>query len=370
MNKVLEHTSESDMLDEYDFSRGIRGKYSDRYEQKSDSLNSNTTNPPIFQNTQEDYTSNLRWNSKKIKKYIGNLETIKDFIPVFVKKPFKIGASENKYSDMVINVSSENIPVGVVSKKYSLVQHSDILYSIKIALANLGYNIDETKCEIYLTEHGECMWLKIQFLQAYTFDPGDGYPLILQLNVLNSVDRSTPLEFKFGWYRLICENGFLSLNTSKTLRKKHTASLASENLAKYLNKYISDTLLEEETYRLWKQKSVNLDTDIQVLENWTDTEISKKWGDNLAERARNILITAKDGKIKRFKYFNLTNKQHSYRIKIFSEFDVPGAQPVENMYDVANALSWLSSHQNSLQIQYKMMRQVPEMLKKLEKLLE
>lgn len=62
--------------------------------------------------------------------------------------------------------------------------------------------------------------------------------------------------------------------------------------------------------------------------------------------------------------------QDGYMIRISLEGNVPGAQPAENIYDVANALSWVSSHQNSLQKQYKMMLQVPKMLKEFEGSLE
>ena len=46
---------------------------------------------------------------------------------------------------------------------------------------------------------------------------------------------------------------------------------------------------------------------------------------------------------------------------------VPGSQPVENMYDVVNAMSWLASHKTSLQVRYKQMKEIPEMLWDLDK---
>lgn len=100
------------------------------------------------------------------------------------------------------------------------------------------------------------------------------------------------------------------------------------------------------------------------MQNWIDTIVSDSWGHRNAERVYSILETGQDVKITRSK-----NKD-VYMIRSSLEGNVHGAQPAENIYDVANALSWVSSHQNSLQKQYKMMLQVPKMLKILEESLE
>ena len=367
MKNIDRYNHDPGMRSEYDFSKGIRGKYANRYgtgkdlTQIDESKKSDTFNP------EDRKLKDLRWNGKPVNEYKGNLAEIRDSISVFEKQPFKINASENEYSDVVINTSDGGTPIAVVSKSYSLVQHRDILNSIDRAFRKLEYNIDETECNLYLTKYSESMWLRIQFMKGSMFDPGDGHLLIPQLHVRNSVDGSTPLGFELGWYRLICKNGLMCLNTNSRFSKRHTISLKSEQFTEYLDESISKVQSEKETYTRWKQKKLDLDTDGEMLQNWVDTVISKKWGYNLAERAYNILITARDGKITRFKEKGFGKKKNSYMIRISSEFDVPGAQPAENMYDVANALSWLSSHQNSLQTQYRMMGEVPEMLQTLEK---
>ena len=169
--------------------------------------------------------NNLKWDSRLVNEHKGNLVEIADFISVFRKQPFKVGGSENKNLDVVVNTSDGGTPVATVSKSYSLVQHFEILKFISIAFENLGYNIDETECNLYLTEYGERMWLKIQFLKGYMFDPGDGHVLIPQLHIRNSVDGSTPLGYELAWYRLICENGLMCLDTESRFRKRNTASL-------------------------------------------------------------------------------------------------------------------------------------------------
>ena len=314
--------------------------------------------------------NNLKWNSRLVKEHKGNLVEIADFISVFRKQPFKVDGSENKHFDVVVNTSNGGTPVATVSKSYSLVQHFEILKVISIAFENLGYNIDETECNLYLTEYGERMWLKIQFLKGYMFDPGDGHALIPQLHVRNSVDGNAPLAFELSWYRLICKNGLVCLDTESRFSKRHTRPLEPRLFIEYLNKNISKVQLEKEVYTRWKEKELHADTDAEILQNWIDTIVSNNWGRSYAERVYSIIETGQDAKITRFKGKKTEENKDSYIIRVSLEGNVPGAQPAENIYDVANALSWVSSHQNSLQRQYKMMLQVPKMLMELENSLE
>ncbi len=314
--------------------------------------------------------NNLKWDSRLVNEHKGNLVEIADYISVFRKQPFKVGGSENKHLDVVVNTSDGDTPVATVSKSYSLVQHSEILEIITKAFENLGYNIDETECNLYLTEYGERMWLKIQFLKGYIFDPGDGHVLIPQLHVRNSVDGNAQLAFELSWYRLVCLNGLMCLDTESRFSKRHTMSLNPGLLIEYLNENISKIQREKEVYTKWKQKELNADIDAEILQNWIDTIVSDRWGRSNAERVYSIIETGQDAKITRFKDKKTEENKDTYMVRISLEGNVPGAQPAENIYDVANALSWISSHQNSLQKQYKMMLQVPKMLMDLEKSLE
>lgn len=316
------------------------------------------------------HLDNLKWGGRSVNDYEGNLIEVLDSIPIFVKQPFKIGTSDNKNFDVVVNTSKGDMPVAIVSKSYSLVQHRDILMIIKRAFEKLRYNVDETECNLHLTEYGERMCLRIQFLKGKIFDPGDGYPLIPQLHVRNSVDGNTSLSFELCWYRLICKNGLMFLDKESRFNKRHTKSLNLELLIKYLDKNISKVQQEKEVYKRWKQKELHADTDAETLRTWIDTVVFEKWKHGYAERVYSIIETGQDVKVTRIKDKTTEENEDSYIIKVSLEGDVPGAKPAENIYDIANALSWISSHQNSLQKQYKMMLQVPGMLKELENLLK
>ena len=311
--------------------------------------------------------TDLKWHSKSVNNYKGNLLEIISCLPVFKKQPFKLDGSENKHLDTIVNISDGDIPVTTVSKSYSLVQHFEILEIIAKAFQDLKYNIDETKCNLHLTEYGECMWLKIDFWEEGKFDPGDGHILIPQLHVRNSVDKSVQLAFELSWYRLICKNGLISLDTEGRFNKRHTKSLKPELLTEYLARNISKIEQEKEVYRRWKKKELHTDTNIEILRDWIHTTVFDSWDLNYAERVYSIIETGQDIKVTKLKGRTTEENKDSDIIKITLEGKVPGTQPAENIYDVANALSWVASHQNSLQNQYKMMIQVPKMLEELEK---
>ena len=316
------------------------------------------------------HQDNLKWDSRLVNEHKGNLVEIADYISVFRKTPFKVGGSENKHFDVIVNTSLDDTPVATVSKSYSLVQHSEILEIVTKAFENLGYNLDEIECNLYLTKYGERMWLKIQFLKGFMFDPGDGHELIPQLHVRNSVDGNSTLTFGLYWYRLICKNGLMGFETESRLSMRHTKSLELRLFIEYLNEKIPKFQQEKEAYTRWKQKELNADTDAEILQNWINTIVFNSWGRKNAERVYCIIETGQDAKITRFRDKKTEENTDDFMISISLEGNVPGTQPAENIYDVANALSWISSHQNSLQKQYKMMLQVPKMLRNLENSLE
>ena len=310
-----------------------------------------------------------KWIGRPVREHENVFDEIRNVIPHFDRQPFTADGVRNDHLDTIIKLPIDThdnqVPVATVSKSYSLVQHHDVLIAVERAFNDLGYNTKNAACSLQLTEYGERMWLRVKFAEAHTFDPGDGQPLTLEFHALNSVDRSTTLTFEFGWYRLVCSNGMMRLNSVDRFQRRHTASLTPEILVEYLGDTIADIEREKETYRSWQQQIVRINTDPLILENWIDTTVTNEWERQLAARTYNILRTATDGKVDHNDLRNPELRKTPHKIPVRSQMEVPGARPVENVYDVANALSWISSHQPTLQTRYKRMMEVPELLRKL-----
>lgn len=350
MNSKL--TDDSDMRREYDFSKGMRNKFAFK----------KTKSQPFLKEPME----SIRRTQGSFNE--GSFDEIRNKLCTFSRKPFKTEIGENEDLDAIINTSN-GVPVGVVSKSYKLIQHHGLLTAIESSFKNLGFDIDKAKLKLSTTKYNERIWLRIQFADDYTFDPGDGHLLTPKLHVLNSVNGITPLELRLGWYRLICKNGLLCLDNDQTYKKLHTSSLEFKSVENHLRNSVDIFLKEREIYKKWKETRINFDTDSKILRHWIDTSVSEVWTDIISQRVYSILTTARDGKIRKRQYPKSEGKKGSYLIRFSSGFDVPGAKPVQNMYDVANALSWVSSHHTSLIGQYRMMAQVPKMLTSLEQLI-
>ena len=350
MNSKL--TDDSDMRREYDFSKGIRNKFAFK----------ETKAQPFLKEPMESIHSTQGSFNE------GSFDEIRNKLCTFSRKPFKTEIGENKDLDVIINTSN-GVPVGVVSKSYSLIEHHDLLNAIESSFKNLGFDIDKAELKLSTTKYNERIWLRIKFADDYTFDPGDGHLLTPKLHVLNSVNGITPVELRLGWYRLICKNGLLCLDNEQTYKRRHTPSLEFKSIENHLRDNIDIFVKEREIYKKWKETRISFDTDSKILRHWIDTSVFKAWKGIVSQRVYSILTTARDGKISKRSYPKSEGKTDSYLIRFSSGFDVPGANPVQNMYDVANALSWVSSHHTSLKKQYTMMAQVPKMLTSLEQLI-
>ena len=286
-------------------------------------------------------------------------------LPTFRRENFEgDNGAINPHLDVIFNEVC-GTPLTTVSKNYSLIQHQDAIQTTIDTLNLLGYSTDNTECELTWTKLGERMWLRIRF-QEYTFDPGDGHPIFLELSIFNSVDGSLVFGFETGWYRQICENGMVALAHQTSKNKRHTKSLTTAFLAEQLNQAITDTLSEQETYKAWKARKVYIGEPFRyaqrALEDWIDETVTKEWGRRTAARAFHIICTGKDGKPD---ISSANKKMPSYKIPVSSEEEIPGAKPSENLLDVNHALTWISSHQQTIQTRYEMMHDIPTLMKRL-----
>ncbi len=305
----------------------------------------------------------MTWIGRPVNENSDHFEKIRGLIPTFSREGFKIDGQENEHLDMIVKLprypNDTKIPVATVSKSYSLIQHREILNEIESALKTMGYPIENFETDLQLTIYGERMWLRITFQEEHSFDPGDGYPLTLQLHVINSVDGSTPLTYEMCWFRLICENGLMQSN-SASARIRHTASLDKTKFVELLDSSINEMRAEADAYMTWYEIPLNPGT--QILEDWIDSTVNNKWGFRLAARSYHIIKTGMDGRVDKVDATSAEKRKAPHTIKVSSEQSVPGAIPAENVYDVANALSWIASHRNSLQTRYNYMKAMPELL--------
>ena len=286
-----------------------------------------------------------------------------DQLPTFRREDFKTPTGEsNPHLDVIVN-EEKDIPVATVSKSYGLLQHTEAVEVTVDALSNMGYKHNDAHCQIAMTELGERMWMRIRFPQ-HNFDPGDAHEMMLELNLFNSVDRSLIFGFEGGWYREICTNGMVALDVGARFNRRHSKAFSSKYLADQLDEKLANVLNEEQHYKRWAERKVQVGNPTFYdgsLEEWIDETVSEEWSRGTAARTYHIIRTAIDGKASTAAE-HAEKLPHKIPIRGGTENRVLGQQPAETLLDVNHALTWVASHQETVQTRYEMMRDVPKLM--------
>ena len=305
------------------------------------------------------------WKGREVYEITGKFDQVREQLPEFDKMDFTSEAGElpsetNKYYDAIVN-RNNNMPIATVSKNYGLIQHGDTLDIARDTLGFLGYRTADSEWTVKLTEFDERMWATVQL--PMSFDPGDGHVMQVQMHIRNSVDRSIALSMSLGWYRLICKNGLMSMVRSGRVSRRHTSLLTPEHMSKRLENSVDQLMGERDVYKKWNIQKISVGQG--VLEDWIDKTVNPKWGAHISARTYHIIRTAHDGKVSYKDSKDKVRRGFPHRISVESESKVPGSKPTETLLDVAHAMSYISSHQRSIQARIDMMHDVPEMMHEL-----
>lgn len=309
--------------------------------------------------------ANITWTGRKIFHGIGSVSELRTKIPWFERRSFVINGGENSYLDLVIRKpltkDEKPIPVATVSKQYVLIQHHEVLNSLEKALEAIRLDVTWQEAQLWLSTYGEWMCFSLS-LPSFGFDPGDGCPIILKVNCINSVDKSAALEIKLSWYRLVCGNGLMYGMGKSRLRKiHHLQFLREEDIVAYLSDSLQDFYLsgDQKLYQKWLYTRL----DAGNIEAWANEALAKQWGSNLAARACHIARTGYDGEVEDRSRGGLPSKK-----RVTSEKAVPGINPpVTNAFHVCQILSWLVGGRKTVEDYLKKLMEISNLMETLLK---
>lgn len=308
-----------------------------------------------------------KWFNSPVSFYQERLSDIGSYIPEFERRTFSLGQPGEKCTrinerlDMIVRKPTKAdpnfVPVGVVSKAYVLIPHSDLLNITAKALETAKIHPADVMADLEISEYGERMALSIYLPEKYSFDPGDGYPLALRLECFNSVDGSTRFRALMGWFRFVCSNGLIIGVTRSDVRRRHIGDIGLPDVEAVLISGITESKKEKENFREWRK----LDVNPKRLKKWINEELRKGWGFKAAARAYNISQTGYDadvlGPYKDNTPITIPKRQAAR---------VPGApQKSNNLYDVSQILAWLAKERRDVQEQLERREKIPDLLKPL-----
>jgi Domain of unknown function (DUF932) len=310
--------------------------------------------------TQKARLTEWSWEGATVTELTGTVAELFPQIPVFSRHPFRVGSEENRFKDEIrrepLKITEEPMPVATVSKSYSLIQHRDVLASVFRALKMIHIDISGVASSLLLSEYGERMQWSCP-IPNMDFDPGDGHPIVLRINCLNSVDTSTVLEITFSWYRLVCSNGMMFGLGDSRLRRRHIQSLDPEDIAAYLKEQLDQRPEEQKLYARWQEEAVSADT----LVGWINDKVAKEWGPHAAARAWNIIDEGFDGEVEQ------SRSIHPHQLQIKNKVLVPGAcAPVRNLYHISQVLSWIAGTRQTISERLEYIKAIPRLMAPLQ----
>ena len=129
----------------------------------------------------------LRWRSREVRYYAGAWDDVLSVLPEFETVPFCAGPLEPS-NPFLLTVSRKPLsavqrpmPVGVVSHRYSLVQHRDVATRCREGLVSAGVKTVDLRYEVGVSQLGEWMNFRIYFPEKYSLRDSHGEKVDLRL---------------------------------------------------------------------------------------------------------------------------------------------------------------------------------------------
>jgi hypothetical protein len=314
-----------------------------------------------------------RWFREPVCISEGRPQDLLRLIPRFDRRPFAMSSvggrtlgntqsasaiGENDFYDLIVklplNQQESEIPVGIVSKHYTLVQHLEVVERAAKAIDSAGVKLDQVSAELTLSASGSKMAFTFTLPDKFDLDPGDKLILKLRFHCVNSVDGQCRLKIMLGWYRFVCGNGLVVGTSRLDQRFVHNEYLKLPDLTRVLTEGLEAAKRERVSLTEWVGRHV----EESRLDKWSDGPLREMWGPLAAARVHLICRTSYDGR-----FAMQGEKAPPHRKGMIQTEHVPGA-PVraENAYHVAQALAWVARSKKDIHDQLDCMVEIPKLM--------
>ncbi len=305
-----------------------------------------------------------KWFNSPVTFHQGTLADVRTLIPEFDRRSFSLVHPGGEHTclntrlDTIVRLpfsgDDNYIPVGVVSKEYTLVPHAAILGMIEKALEKVKVKPDEAKADIEITEYGERMHLSVYLPEAYSIDPGDKHKMALRLECFNSVDGSTRFRALMGWFRFVCSNGMVIGVTRSDLRRRHIGESPLEEVGKVLARGLEAAEIEKNNFEQWRNAKITLDN----LVPWINRDLKEDLGFKAAARTYHIARCGCDAKVLGPYKGNIPTTIPAETLD-----KVPGTpRRCGNLFDLSQILAWLAKERRDVHEQLEWREKIPTLM--------
>ena len=305
--------------------------------------------------------------SRAVFHYSGDIESLLRFLPEFELAPFRSDAAMAPHPDLLLVLRKPPaghaelwpaMAVGAVSDSYTLVQHRHAIRLCLRAFERAGLDVGELRGELALARLGEWMDFRLSLPAAYGFRDTYGHGLDFRCEVSNSVDGSSPLKVRFGWFRKICSNGMVIRKERRERMIHRTGTRKTEQerldaLEHRIGQAFSAAARDRETLESWQRSPVGP----AALREWADDPLMRMWGPTRAGRVFSICDSGRDMEFERWSPI-IPSELLGEPLR-----RVPGSpECATTIYDVAQALSWVASSQADMDTRIGRQAQIPALL--------
>ena len=322
----------------------------------------------------EDQVGTGTWGGEPFVAYTCRLDALAARLPSVERRPFELGAPrhvatvspsipnlpppvENPYHDLIVRLPGQHdlteMPLGIVSKRYRLVQHAALVNGVVAGLETAKISWESLPTDVRITELGSRLHFTVHLPETFRAPVGDD-SLDLTIECLNSVDRSWAFRVGMGWIRLACGNGLFVGRVTATMRRPHVETLHVEQIPSLIARGFAAAEVDAARWSARAQTTVSR----AALESWADTVITNKWGVRAAARTLHIAQTGYDGR-----FCTPTETAPASRRAMVPTNAVPGSTPPnDNIFRVGQILAWLANSLGEWGGRLERRRQVPELL--------
>src|ERR1700674_730843 len=295
----------------------------------------------------------MSWNGARVLSATMPAVEVSKYLPTFSRMPFGNGDNVNNYLEVIsrdpFGGDKRLIPVATVSKRYALLQHTELISKVVKALEGLkgtgGLPLDVSpgdEAKVVLSEFGERLECSVYFKRV-AVDPGDGHPISLRLFLRNSVDGSCAFEVSLRWFRQVCSNGMCVLTKQDRLRAiHHLDRINPTEFQNFLKSRLPVSLEHASLFNQWLGIRVTEDD----LRKWIQMDVSKAWGPHAAARVLHVCMSGYDGRVGG----TAGKKVRTDELFVSSDSAVPGAiVPAKCLYHVYQALTWVAERRTNIE---------------------
>lgn len=296
-----------------------------------------------------------RWAGEDVQVRSTTLARLADGLPIFSRVPLSLSldqpadhqstfgwlfghrtsrAHPHRYLDAIVRQTDQGaaqVPIALVSKRYTLVQHRTLVEALRDAIAPHFANAADFTCQMTMSEYGGRM--KVRVLLPDALKPPDGEDIRPTLECFNSVDGSRPLQVYLGWFRFVCENGLVIGEELVRLRRRHVKSLQLPDVGQAVADSLGHVSRQADALDRWWHTHVSA----QQLREWTDVPVAQRWGSQAAARVFHIARTGRDCRVR------LSRGIPASALRTEATTAVPGSTPPnDNAYRISQALTYVA----------------------------